>query len=116
MLEIITAIAVACVPLLAAWITATVIPWVKARTTAEQRRALRELVKELVYSAEQLYRSGVIEDRLTYVQGRLEAQNIKKPVEDVRDLVEEAVLELTIREEWALGHGTGEEIATDAAG
>ena len=71
MMEVFTAFAVACVPLLATWITTQVIPWLKARTTGEQRKNLRELVKELVYAAEQLFKTGVIEDRLEYVQGRL---------------------------------------------
>ena len=59
--------------LLAALVTYKLIPWIKARTTAEQQSLLAATVKTLVYAAEQLYRTGAIQDRLEYAEKWLES-------------------------------------------
>jgi len=100
--DFLIALAVACVPMLAAWVSASVVPWMKERTTAEQRKRLRELVRELVYAAEQMLMTGVIEDRLKYVRKRMAANGVRMPEQEERDLIEEAVLELRIRQGWGL--------------
>lgn len=98
-----TDIAMALLSLLAAWITTQVIPWIKARTTAEQRRVAQALVKTAVYAAEQLYKgSGKGEEKLQYVISRLESVGIKLDAKVIIDMIEEAVLGLPIKSSWAL--------------
>jgi hypothetical protein len=58
--------------LLAALVTYKLIPWIKARTTAEQQSLLA--VKPLVYAAEQLYGAGKGAEKLDYVIKELEAR------------------------------------------
>lgn len=58
--------------LLAALVTYKLIPWIKARTTAEQQSLLAATVKTLVYAAEQLYGAGKGAEKLDYVISELE--------------------------------------------
>lgn len=58
--------------LLAALVTYKLIPWIKARTTAEQQSLLAATVKTLVYAAEQLYGAGKGTEKLDYVISELE--------------------------------------------
>ena len=57
--------------LLAAFITAKLIPWIKSKTTAQQQATLGVVVDVLVYAAEQLYDSHQIQDKLGYVKAQL---------------------------------------------
>ena len=60
--------------LAAALITRYVVPWIKAKTTLDQRREIRDLVSILVFAAEKLYTgSGRGEEKLAWVQERLNA-------------------------------------------
>ena len=58
--------------LLAALITYKLIPWIKAKTTAEQRNLLMAITSTLVFAAEQLYGAGNGEEKLDYVVAQLE--------------------------------------------
>ncbi len=58
--------------LLATLVTYKLIPWIKARTTAEQQSLLAATVKTLVYAAEQLYGAGKGAEKLDYVIAELE--------------------------------------------
>lgn len=58
--------------LLAALVTYKLIPWIKARTTAEQQSLLAAMVRTLVYAAEQLYGAGKGAEKLDYVISELE--------------------------------------------
>ena len=60
--------------LLATLVTYKLIPWIKARTTAEQQSLLAATVKTLVYAAEQLYGAGKGAEKLDYVIKELEAR------------------------------------------
>ena len=60
--------------LLAALVTYKLIPWIKARTTAEPQSLLAATVKTLVYAAEQLYGAGKGAEKLDYVIKELEAR------------------------------------------
>lgn len=99
----ITSVVTAILALIGAAITTYLIPWIKSKTTAEQRRIAQMIVRTAVYAAEQLF---VGEDRgtekLAYVQKRLEEAKIKLDVEAIRDMIEEAVLELAIKREWGI--------------
>ena len=101
-----TGVAVAVLSMLAAWITTQVVPWIKARTTAEKRRVAQQLVKTAVYAAEQLYKGdGRGEEKRQYVEQRLQAAGIQLDSALVADMIEAAVLELTIKQEWGLAPG-----------
>lgn len=62
-----TPILQAVIALLAALVTYKLIPWIKAKTTAEQQALLSAAVKTLVYAAEQIYGAGKGEEKLKYV-------------------------------------------------
>ncbi len=61
----------ALIALLASLITIKVIPWVQARTTAQQQDVLRAAVSVAVYAAEQIYGAGRGKEKLMYVKGKL---------------------------------------------
>ena len=69
-----TPIIEAIIGLLAAIITWKVIPWIKARTTAEQQAMLRATVRTLVYAAEQIYGAGKGAEKMKYVAAQLAAK------------------------------------------
>lgn len=69
-----TPIIQAIIALLAAIVTYKLIPWIKARTTAEQQSMMRAAVKTLVYAAEQLYGAGNGSEKLDFVINQLENQ------------------------------------------
>lgn len=60
------------IALLAAIITAKVIPWIKARTTEQQQILLNATVSILVSAAEQIYGAGNGPEKLQYVKDELE--------------------------------------------
>lgn len=64
----------AIIGLLAAIITCKVIPWIKARTTAEQQTMLRATIRTLVYAAEQIYGAGKGKEKMDYVAAQLAAK------------------------------------------
>lgn len=66
-----TGIVQAILALLAALVTYKLIPWIKARTTAEQQLLLTATVKTLVYAAEQLYGAGKGAEKLAWVEQEL---------------------------------------------
>lgn len=84
-----TPILQAIIALIAAIITAKVIPWIKAKTTNEQQMMLFAAVKTLVFAAEQIYGAGKGEEKLEYVVHELEKQGYTAD----RNLVEAAVRE-----------------------
>lgn len=61
----------AVIALLAAIITAFVIPWIKAKATTQQQEALLGLYRTLCFAAEQLYGAGRGEEKLAYVEAKL---------------------------------------------
>ena len=77
---------------LAALISYRLIPWIQARTTAQQQEMLRAAVSVAVYAAEQLYGAGAGKEKLMYVKGQLAKKGYKIDVDEI----EAAVRELTI--------------------
>ena len=69
-----TPIIQAVIALIAALITAKLIPWIKAKTTNEQQAMMRAAIKTAVFAAEQLYGAGHGEDKLHYVRNYLETK------------------------------------------
>ena len=82
----------ALIALLASIITIKVIPWIKARTTAQQQEMLRATVSVVVYAAEQLYGAGAGKDKLMYVKGQLARKGFHVDIDEI----EAAVHELTV--------------------
>ena len=77
---------------LAALITQKLVPWIQARTTAQQQEMLRAAVSVAVYAAEQLYGAGAGKEKLMYVKGQLAKKGYKVDVDEI----EAAVRELTV--------------------
>lgn len=63
-----TALCNAGIALLCALVTYRLVPWIKARASKEQQEALALAARTAVYAAEQLYRTGAIQDRLAYAE------------------------------------------------
>lgn len=85
-----TPIIQALIGLLAALITWKVIPWIRERTTKEQRGNMRALIQTLVYAAEQLYGANKGEEKLDYVIARLEAAGYKVDKSEIEAAVYKA--------------------------
>ena len=104
--EIITAVILAVIPLLATLITSKLIPWIKARTTSEQRKNLMSLVRTAVRAAEQVFRKatgdGTGAEKKAFVVAQLRAEGVTESVESLSTMIEAAVLELHVKQEWGL--------------
>lgn len=61
----------AIIALIAAIITAFVIPWIKAKTTVQQQEAIASVYRTLCYAAEQIYGNGRGAEKLAYVTSKL---------------------------------------------
>ena len=94
-----TPILQALIALLAAVITWKVVPWIQAKTTAEQERRLRALIDVLVVAAEALYGAGHGAEKLEYVCTELRARGFA---------VDLAAIERTVYEEFNRGKEDGE--------
>ena len=91
----ITTIIEAAAALVAAVITAVVIPYIKSRTTAQQQAEINAWVKIAVTAAEQIYRgSGRGEEKKAYVLNWLAEHGITLDEERIDALIEAAVYEL----------------------
>lgn len=78
--------------ILATLVTAYLIPWIKAHTTAQQQAVMSEIVKTLVRAAEQQYGSGKGAEKLAYVQQKLSERGFTIDA----DAIEAAVRALAI--------------------
>ena len=81
----------AVIAFLAALVSYKLIPWIQARTTAQQQEMLRAAVSVAVYAAEQLYGAGAGKEKLMYVKGQLAKKGYKIDIDEI----EAAVRELT---------------------
>ena len=85
-----TPVVQAVITLLATLITCWLIPWIKARTTAQQQETMRALVRTLVFAAEQIYGEGKGQMKLQYVEQKLKAAGYTVNADEI----EAAVCEL----------------------
>lgn len=91
----ITPIAEAVFALMSVGITAVVIPYIRSRTTAQQRNELNAWVKIAVSAAEQLYKgSGRGAEKKDYVLEWLAAHGVTVDEDKLDALIEAAVFEL----------------------
>ena len=89
-----TTILEAVIALAVAIITAFVIPWVKSKTTEQEREDLLVWVDIAVAAAQQLYHKLNGSERLEYALSMLEEKGFDVDDGAVRDAVEAAVLKL----------------------
>ena len=82
------------IALITALISAFAIPWLKSRTTAEQRTELLKWVDIAVAAAQQLYHQNSGAERLNYALGLLAEQGYDVDDKAVLSAVEAAVLRL----------------------
>ncbi len=88
----ITPVVNAVIALIAAVVTAFVIPWVKSKTTAAQREEINSWVKIAVTAAEQIYSgAGKGKEKKAYVLKFLEEKNLKIDEESVDLMIESAI-------------------------
>lgn len=78
----------AIIALLAALITAKLIPWIKEKTTREQQQSFSAMVRILVYAAEQIYGAGNGYEKMKYVKDQLAERGYK---------FDEAVIEAEVK-------------------
>ncbi|OUP68901.1 hypothetical protein B5F10_09930 [Anaerotruncus colihominis] len=91
----ITPIIEAVAALIAALITAFLVPYIKSKTTAEQQKEINAWVKIAVSAAEQIYTgSGRGEEKKEYVINRLREHGITVDEAKLDALIEAAVYEL----------------------
>ena len=92
----ITPIIEAVAALIAALITAFLVPYIKSKTTAEQQKEINAWVKIAVSAAEQIYTgSGRGEEKKAYVINWLREHGITVDEAKLDALIEAAVYELT---------------------
>lgn len=87
-----TSLLQALIGLLSAFITAKLIPWLKAKTTAQNAEITTALIKTLVFAAEQIFKTDQGSEKLEYVKQELESRGIV--IDDAA--IEAAVCELKI--------------------
>ncbi len=91
----ITPIVQAVFALVAAIITAIVIPWIKSKTTKEQQEEIKQWVKIAVAAAEQIFvGQGRGEEKKQWVLEFLSKYNLKVDLDAIDALIEAAVWEL----------------------
>lgn len=91
----ITTVIEAVFALVAAVITAIVIPYIKSRTTAQQQAEINAWVKIAVAAAEQIYTgSGRGEEKKAYVLNWLAEHGITMDEDRINALIEAAVYDL----------------------
>ena len=79
--------------LIAALITYKLVPWIKARTTAEQQGILLATTRTLVFAAEQIYGAGGGKDKLMYVKAKLLEKGFSVDIDVIEAMVKEMNLE-----------------------
>lgn len=81
--------------LVAALITRYVVPWIKAKTTIDQQKEIRDLVSILVFAAEKLYSgSGRGAEKLAWVKEHLEAHGYELDTDELTELVNAEIKKL----------------------
>lgn len=91
----ITPIIEAVAALLAAIITAVVVPYIKSKTTADQQRQINTWVQIAVSAAEQIYAgSGRGEEKKQYVIGWLRLHGVTVDSDKLDAMIEAAVYDL----------------------
>lgn len=88
-----TPIIQAIITLLAALVTYKLVPWIKARTTAEQQAILLTTTRTLVFAAEQIYGPLKGKEKLLYVKGKLAQKGYSVDIDAIEAMVREMNIE-----------------------
>ena len=80
----------ALIGLLSALVTVELIPWIKAKTNAQNAETKKALVRTLVFAAEQILKNAGGENKLAFVKRELEKRGMT--IDDAA--IEAAVLEM----------------------
>lgn len=75
-------------------VTAFLIPWIRAKYSAEQRRRIAAVYQTVVYAAEQMFGAGAGEEKLQWAVGQLAAKGFT---------VDRATLEAEVKKMQSLG-------------
>lgn len=77
---------------------AFVIPWIRSKTTAEQRKELQAWIEIAVTAAEQIYKgAGRGEEKKQYVMDWLEDHGFYIEVSQLEAMIESAVLSMKVQ-------------------
>ena len=93
-----TPILMALLILVAVLITCYLIPWIKTKTTAQQRDNIYFWVKMACSAAEQLYKTGEGQKKKQYVLEFLHSKELTVDEDELDKMIEAVVLE--INKEW----------------
>lgn len=95
--EAIVRISTIIISLIGAIITYIVVPYIRSKTSAEQRQNIYNLVRITVQAAEQMYDAGLITiPKKEYVVNYLQSKGINLSEDDLDVMIEAAVRELNI--------------------
>jgi hypothetical protein len=83
----------AIISLIAALVAYKLIPWIKSNTNLAQQDAMLLVTRTLVFAAEQLYKTGIIQDRLDYVVKQLGIRGYKVDLDTIEAMVRELNIE-----------------------
>lgn len=93
-----TPILIALLILVAVLIICYLIPWIKTKTTAQQRENIYFWIRIACSAAEQLFKSGEGQKKKQYVLEFLQSKNLKVDMDELDKMIEAVVLE--INREW----------------
>ena len=95
-----TQIFIALISLAGALLTGVVIPYIRAKTTKQQRDNIYTIIQSAVWAADQMFKASdpTGELRLRWVMNQLEELNLNVTESDLVLMVEQAVKELNIAE------------------
>ena len=95
-----TQIFIALISLAGAILTGVVIPYIRAKTTKQQRDNIYTVIQSAVWAADQMFKASdpTGELRLRWVMNQLEELNLNVTESDLVLMVEQAVKELNIAE------------------
>lgn len=100
----------AIIALLAALVTYKLIPWIKSKTTEQQRANLEAAAKIAVYAAQQIFGANkdANQQKLEYAMKRVREAGFDVDVDELRATVENAVYDMKL---WDEQVETGTDIA-----
>ena len=84
----------AVISLAAALITIYLIPWIRAKTTAEQQDKLRAAISIAVYGAEKMYGAGHGAEKFAHARAWLQAQGFDIDIETLQMEIDAAIYDM----------------------
>lgn len=94
----------AVISLAAALVTVYLIPWIKAKTTAEEQAKIRAAIQIAVYGAEKMYGAGQGPEKFRYAQEWLRSQGFDLDIGTLKMEIDAAIKEME-QAEWVIDDG-----------